>query len=49
MEAIIRAAETAQQMGNKKEAISWYQKSLPYITIPEVKQEVEARIAELKK
>ncbi|MFL5809186.1 MAG: tetratricopeptide repeat protein [Flavisolibacter sp.] len=49
MEATIRAAETAQQMGNKKEAITWYQKSLPYITIPEVKQEVEARIAELKK
>jgi tetratricopeptide (TPR) repeat protein len=49
MEAVIRAGETAEQMGNKKEAISWYQKSLPYITIPEVKQEVEARIAALKK
>jgi tetratricopeptide (TPR) repeat protein len=49
MEAVIRAAETAEQMGNKKEAIGWYQKTLPYITIPEVKKEVEARIAQLKK
>ncbi|MFL5740820.1 MAG: tetratricopeptide repeat protein [Flavisolibacter sp.] len=48
-EAMIRVAETEEQMGNKEEAINWYQKTLPLIKIAEVKQEVEARIAELKK
>ena len=46
--AIIRAAETAEQIGNKDEAVKWYEKSLPLIKIPELKQEVEARIAKLK-
>jgi tetratricopeptide (TPR) repeat protein len=49
LRAIFGIAETAEQMGNKEEAIEWYQKSLPFITMPEMKDEVEARIARLKK
>ncbi len=49
LEAIFRAAETAEQMNNKTEAIEWYSKSLPFIENPAIKQEVEARIAKLKK
>jgi len=49
LRAIFGIAETAEQMGNQKEAIEWYQKSLPFITMPQMKDEVEARIARLKK
>jgi tetratricopeptide (TPR) repeat protein len=49
LRAIFGIAETAEQIGNQKEAIEWYQKSLPFITMPEMKDEVEARIARLKK
>ncbi len=49
LEAIFRAAETFEQMNNKTEAIEWYSKSLPFIENPAIKQEVEARIAKLKK
>ena len=49
LEALIRVAETEEQMGNKEEAINWYQRTLPLIKNATIKQEVEARIAELKK
>ena len=48
MEAILRVADIAEQKGNKKEAIEWYSKLLPLIKIPEMRKEVEARIATLK-
>jgi tetratricopeptide (TPR) repeat protein len=49
IEAIFRVAEIAEQMGNKKEAIEWYTKVLPLVNRAEIKQEIETRIAELKK
>jgi tetratricopeptide (TPR) repeat protein len=49
LEAIIRVAEIAEQTGNKTEAITWYQKSLPLLDNAAIKKEVEARIAELRK
>lgn len=49
LRAVLSVADVAEQMGNKQEAIEWYQKSLPLINIAEMKKEVEARIAELKK
>jgi tetratricopeptide (TPR) repeat protein len=49
VEAIFRVAEITEQMGNKKEAIEWYTKLLPLINRSEIKQDIETRIAELKK
>lgn len=49
IEAIFRVAEMSEQMGNKKEAIEWYTKLLPLINRSEIKQDIETRIAELKK
>jgi cytochrome c-type biogenesis protein CcmH/NrfG len=49
IEAIFRVAEIAEQMGNKKEAVEWYTKVLPLINRADIKQEIETRIAELKK
>jgi hypothetical protein len=49
IEAVLQVADVAEQMGNKTEAIEWYQKSLPLIKNASMKLEVEARIAELKK
>lgn len=49
LEAVIRMAETAEQMEDKSEAIKWYSKLLPMISNAEMKKEVEARIAKLKK
>lgn len=49
LEAIFRIAEIAEQAGNKKEAIEWYTKLLPLIDRAEIKQDIETRIAELKK
>lgn len=49
LEAIFRAAETAEQMGKNKEAALWYGKLLPHINNAEMKKEVEARIARLNK
>jgi tetratricopeptide (TPR) repeat protein len=48
-EAVLLLAETYEQMGDKSSAIGWYKKSLSLIKIPELKKEVEARIAELSK
>lgn len=49
IEALFLLAGINEQMGNKAEAIEWYQKSLPLINNSVTKKEVEARIAELKK
>lgn len=49
LEAIFRVAEIKEQMHKNKEAIEWYQKSLPFITIPGLREEVEKRINQLKK
>ncbi|MFL5773339.1 MAG: tetratricopeptide repeat protein [Flavisolibacter sp.] len=48
LEAIIRVAETEEQLQNNAEAVRWYSKLLPLITNQEMKNEVEARIARLK-
>lgn len=48
-EALLRLADAQEQMGNKTEAISWYTKVLPMIDNADIRKEVQARIAELKK
>jgi len=48
-EAMLLLAEVEEQMGNNTEAIRWYGKLLPLINNSAMKQEVEARIANLKK
>jgi tetratricopeptide (TPR) repeat protein len=50
LEAIFRVADIYERMQNKKGALEWYEKSLPLIQDkPELKNEVVARIAQLKK
>lgn len=49
LEAMMILADTYERMNDKKNAISWYQKSLKYINRQDVKAEVEKRIEELKK
>jgi tetratricopeptide (TPR) repeat protein len=49
LEAVLMVAEVAEQMGNNAEAIEWYGKLLPAVSNPAMKQEVEARIAKLRK
>jgi tetratricopeptide (TPR) repeat protein len=49
IEAVLLLAEINEQTGNKTEAIEWYKRSLPLLKNTAIKQEVEARIAELKK
>jgi tetratricopeptide (TPR) repeat protein len=50
LEALFRLAEIFEQKGDKNKAAEWYGKSLPFIQDkPELKREVEARIAQLKK
>jgi tetratricopeptide (TPR) repeat protein len=49
LEAVFRVAEIYERMDKKEDAIKWYQKSLPHINIPGLKEEVEKRIAQLKK
>lgn len=47
-EYTLRVADVYERMNKKAEAIQWYEKSLPLITIPELKQEVEKRISQLR-
>ena len=49
MEAILLLADTYEKMGNNAAAAEWYQRSLPLISRPDLKQEVEKRITQLKK
>jgi tetratricopeptide (TPR) repeat protein len=48
LEVVLLLADTYEKMGNKQEAIVWYQKSLTILDKPEFKKEVENRITELK-
>lgn len=49
LEAILSLADAYERMNDKANAVTWYQKSLPYIGIPGLKEEVEKRIVELSK
>ena len=49
IEAILLLADMYERTGNKADAITWYQKSLPYIKLQDVKKEIEKRIEELRK
>jgi tetratricopeptide (TPR) repeat protein len=49
LEAIISLADVYERKGDKANAIVYYRKSLPLIGIPEMKEAVETRIAELSK
>jgi len=49
LEAILSLAETYERMGNKPDAILWYQKSLPFSDVPGLREEIEGRIKDLSK
>lgn len=50
IEAIWMLADTYERSGDKKQAVEWYRKSLPYINHrPDAKAEIEKRIADLIK
>jgi tetratricopeptide (TPR) repeat protein len=49
VEAILMLADVAERTGDKANAVKWYQSSLRLINRPEIKKEIEKRIAELKK
>jgi tetratricopeptide (TPR) repeat protein len=49
LEALLYLADVYERKNEKKEAAAWYQRSLPLIQIPELKQEVEKRVKELLK
>lgn len=49
IEAIFRAAETSDRLGNKNEAIKWYSRLLPLMNREDIKKDIETRINELKK
>jgi tetratricopeptide (TPR) repeat protein len=49
VEAILMLAEIYERKGNNAMAADWYKKSLAYINRPDIKAEIEKRIAELSK
>ncbi len=49
LEAILNLAEAFEQKGDKSSAIIWYEKSLKLINNPAYEDEINHRIAELKK
>ena len=49
IEALLLLADLNERTGNKSAAITWYQKSLQYIKLPDVKKEIVKRIEELRK
>jgi len=49
IDAILMLAETYERKADKDAAAEWYRKSLLYIKRPDVRMEIEKRIAELKK
>lgn len=49
LEAIITLADIYERKGDKAKAITYYRQSLPLIGIPEMKEAVEQRIADLSK
>ncbi len=48
LEAIFGAADVSERMENKKAAAEWYNKSLPLISDPALKKEVEQRLSQLR-
>ncbi len=49
LEAIVLLADLYARSGEKEKAVSWYQKSLPLASQPELKNEIRKRIEDLKK
>ena len=49
IEAILSLADLYERTDNVERSIEWYRKSLPFIKIPALKDEVEKRIAQLEK
>jgi tetratricopeptide (TPR) repeat protein len=49
LEAVISLADVYERKGDNAKAVVYYRKSLPLIGIPEMKEAVEQRIAELSK
>lgn len=49
IEAILMLADVNERTGDKKTAAEWYRKSLAYISRPDLRSEIEKRIAELTK
>ena len=49
LEAILMLADIAERTGDKANAITWYEKSLPFVNRADAKAEVEKRIRDLKK
>jgi len=47
-EPVLILADTYERIGDKKNAIEWYRKSIQYINRQDVKAEIEKRIEELK-
>jgi tetratricopeptide (TPR) repeat protein len=48
LQAILLLADTQERMNKKEEALQAYQKSLPLVSNPEMKKEIEKRIIDLK-
>ena len=48
LEAMLNLAEVYEQKGDKASAIEWYQKSKALIQNPEINQEIDARIQQLR-
>ncbi len=48
LQAIFNLAETYERKGENTNAVTWYRKAQNIITIPEAKQEIEARIKTLQ-
>lgn len=49
LEAIILLADVYERIGDKENAANWYQKCLPLIKQPEMKNAIEKRVEDLKK
>ncbi len=49
LEAILMLADIYERTGDKANAITWYEKSLPFVNRADAKAEVEKRIRDLKK
>lgn len=49
LEAVLSLADVYERKGDKANATVWYKQSLPLIPVPELRKEVEQRIADLSK
>lgn len=48
-EALLMLADLYERSGNKEEAANWYRKSAAHAPMPEIRKEIEKRVAELSK